>query len=89
MHLYLGTSLPEIVKLEQVQRVAANAIKSCSELGGEVERAKPARLAKRGGWGGGWSCPQASQEHRHQGDGEGYLRGAPTAKEAEKIVRNS
>lgn len=55
-----------------------------------MERAKPARLAKRGGGGGGgWSCPQASQEHRHQGDGEGYLRGAPTAKEAEKIVRNS
>lgn len=57
MHLYLGTSLPEIVKLEQVQRVAANAIKSCSELGGEVERAKPARLAKR--WGG------AGAAHKH------------------------
>lgn len=54
MHLYLGTSLPEIGNLEQVQRVAANAIKSWSELGGEVERAKPARLAKP--WQGP-SCP--------------------------------
>lgn len=54
MHLYLGTSLPEIGKLEQVQRVAANAIKSWSELGGEVERAKPAWLAKPW-W--GWSHP--------------------------------
>ena len=66
MHLYLGTSLPEIVKLEQVQSVAANAIKSWSESGGEVERAEPARLAKP--W-GGRSCPRAPQERRHQGGG--------------------
>lgn len=85
MHLYLGTSLPEIVKLEQVQRVAANAIKSWSELGGEVERAEPAWLAKP--W-GGRSCPRASQERTYQGGGKGDFSGTRTAKEAEKIIRN-
>lgn len=55
MHLYPGTSLPEIVKLEQVQRGAANAIRSWSELGGEVEGAEPAGLDKL--W-QGQSCPR-------------------------------
>lgn len=60
MHLYLGTSLPEIVKLDQVQRVAANAIKSWSKLGGEVERAEPARLAKLGGAGAAHEHPRSA-----------------------------
>lgn len=55
MDLYPGTSLPEIVKLEQVQRGAANAIRSRSELGEEVEGAEPAGLDKPW-W--GRSCPQ-------------------------------
>lgn len=55
MDLYPGTSLPEIVKLEQVQRGAANTITSWSELGGEVEGAEPAGLDELW-W--GRSCPR-------------------------------
>lgn len=85
MHLYLGTSLPEIVKLEQVQRVAANAIKSWSELGGEVERAEPARLAKLGGRP---ELPTSIPGAQAPGRGRSHLSGTWTAKEAEKIIRN-
>lgn len=66
MDLYPGTSLPEIVKLEQVQRGAANAIRSWSELGGEVEGAEPAGLDKL--W-QGRSCP------RHPGSASTRQRG--------------
>lgn len=58
--------MPEIAELEQVQRIAASAIKSWREFRREARRAKPVRLAR--GW-GSRSCPQASRERSHQGGG--------------------
>lgn len=76
MPLYPGTSLPEIGKLEQVQRAAAKAITGWSEQG-EAEGAEPAG--------------RAGAAHEHPGSagtGQGQVPSAEEAGKPSEIGKN-